>query len=113
MIAHCPIELKRSDFDFALPPELIAQAPLAVRSASRLLLLDGEHGRWRDGQMRELPELLEPGDLLVFNDTRVLPARLAARKPTGGRIELLLERPIGAQLALWSSCATARRCGSE
>jgi S-adenosylmethionine:tRNA ribosyltransferase-isomerase len=100
VIAHCPIELKRTDFDFALPPELIAQEPLAVRSASRLLRLDAEHGRWHDGQMRQLPELLEPGDLLVFNDTRVLPARLAARKPTGGRIELLLERPIGERLAL-------------
>jgi S-adenosylmethionine:tRNA ribosyltransferase-isomerase len=99
VIAH-PIELKRTDFDYALPAELIAQQPLPQRSASRLLLLDAEHGRWRDCQMRELPELLEPGDLLVFNDTRVLPARLAARKITGGRIELLLERPIGERLAL-------------
>ncbi len=100
MIAHCPIELKRTDFDYALPPELIAQEPLAARSASRLLLLDPAHSRWRDGTMRELPQLLAPGDLLVFNDTRVLPARLAARKPTGGRIELLLERPIGERLVL-------------
>jgi S-adenosylmethionine:tRNA ribosyltransferase-isomerase len=100
VIAHCPIELKRSDFDYALPPELIAQEPLPVRSGSRLLLLDGAHVRWRDGAMRGLPELLTPGDLLIFNDTRVLPARLAARKPSGGRIELLLERSIGGRLAL-------------
>ncbi len=100
MIADCPIELNRTDFDYVLPPELIAQQPLAVRSASRLLLLDGAQRRWRDSAMRELPALLEPGDLLVLNDTRVLPARLAARKPTGGRVELLLERPLGERLAL-------------
>ena len=71
-----------------------------MRSASRLLLLDADHGRWRDEQMQQLPELLAPGDLLVFNDTRVVAARLIARKMTGGRIELLLERPIGERLAL-------------
>jgi len=100
VIARCPTELKRTDFDYSLPAELIAQQPLGERSASRLLLLDAEHGRWRDAEMRQLPALLEPGDLLVFNDTRVLPARLAARKPTGGRLELLLERPLGERGAL-------------
>ncbi|MGH8142249.1 MAG: S-adenosylmethionine:tRNA ribosyltransferase-isomerase, partial [Steroidobacteraceae bacterium] len=94
------MDLKRSDFDYPLPPELIAQAPLAQRSASRLLLLDGAHGSWQDRQLRELPQLLQPGDLLVLNDTRVLPARLALRKPTGGRLELLLERALGGQRAL-------------
>jgi S-adenosylmethionine:tRNA ribosyltransferase-isomerase len=106
-------DFKRSDFDYALPPELIAQAPLPQRSASRLLLLTAAaaargtagreaagRGAWQDRQLRELPALLQPGDLLVLNDTRVLPARLALRKPTGGRIELLLERPLGGRRAL-------------
>lgn len=87
-------ELNRSDFDFVLPPESIAQAPLARRSASRLLLLDGRTGQWRDHFFSDLPWLLEPGDLLVFNDTRVLPARLTAHKPTGGRLEVFLERGL-------------------
>jgi S-adenosylmethionine:tRNA ribosyltransferase-isomerase len=91
-------DLKRGDFDYSLPPELIAQAPLPERSASRLLHLEGEH--WRDLAMRDLPSLLRAGDLLVFNDTRVLPARLPARKPTGGRIEILLERALAGRRAL-------------
>ncbi len=93
-------ELQRGDFDYRLPPELIAQAPLPERSASRLLLLDGRSARWQDHLMSGLPALLQPGDLLVFNDTRVLPARLPARKPTGGRIEILLERALGPGRAL-------------
>jgi len=83
-----------------LPAQLIAQRPLAQRSASRLLVLDGASGCWRDAHIGALPALLEPGDLLVFNDTRVLPARLPARKPSGGRIELLLERPLAGTRAL-------------
>lgn len=92
--------MKKTDFHYDLPLELIAQAPLAERSASRLLLLDGEAGRWLDRHFRELPELLAPGDLLVFNDTRVLPARLFGRKPTGGAVEILLERVLGDHEAL-------------
>ena len=68
--------MKKSDFDFELPPELIAQVPLPQRSASRLLLLDVAAQSRQDRMFRELPEFLRPGDLLVFNDTRVLPARL-------------------------------------
>lgn len=79
-----------SDFDYELPPDLIADRPLADRSASRLL--DARAPRLADRIFRDLPELLSPGDLLVFNDTRVVKARLYARKPTGGRIELLVER---------------------
>jgi len=90
----------RAAYDYALPPELIAQRPLPERSQSRLLLLDGLQGAWHDLSMPALPRLLEPGDLLVLNDTRVLPARLAARKPTGGRLELLLERPLPGGRAL-------------
>ncbi|GIX24724.1 MAG: S-adenosylmethionine:tRNA ribosyltransferase-isomerase [Caldimonas sp.] len=81
-----------SDFDFALPPELIAQHPVPERSASRLL-----DGRWlppADRIFRELPQLLAPGDLLVFNDTRVIKARLFGRKPSGGAVEALVERVL-------------------
>ncbi len=92
--------LTRRDFDFELPADLIAQEPLAERSASRLLLLDGRSGGYQDRRMLELPSLLRAGDLLVFNDTRVVPARLMAAKPTGGKVELFLERPHGARRAL-------------
>jgi S-adenosylmethionine:tRNA ribosyltransferase-isomerase len=92
--------VRRTDFTYELPEELIAQQPLAERSASRLLTLDGASGALADRQMREFPTLLDPGDLLVFNDTRVIPARLYARKESGGRVELLLERPAGADTAL-------------
>jgi S-adenosylmethionine:tRNA ribosyltransferase-isomerase len=94
------MHLKRSDFDYRLPPELIAQAPLPQRSASRLLLLDGTAGRWQDHRFDELASLLRPSDLLVFNDTRVLPARLPARKSTGGRVEIFLERAVSPHRAL-------------
>jgi S-adenosylmethionine:tRNA ribosyltransferase-isomerase len=87
--------LKKSDFQFDLPAVLIAQAPLAERTASRLLVLDGNNGRVEDRQFRELPKLLRAGDLLVFNDTRVIPARLFGEKDTGGRIEVLIERVHG------------------
>ncbi|HEU4589955.1 MAG TPA: tRNA preQ1(34) S-adenosylmethionine ribosyltransferase-isomerase QueA [Steroidobacteraceae bacterium] len=92
--------MRRTDFTYELPEELIAQQPLGERSASRLLTLDGASGTLADRHVRDLPELLDPGDLLVFNDTRVIPARLFAVKDTGGRVELLLERPVGALSAL-------------
>lgn len=84
--------MRRTDFHFELPEELIAQHPLPERAASRLLCLDGASGRLADRRIRDLPELLNPGDLLVFNDTRVIPARLFGSKATGGRVELLVER---------------------
>ena len=83
--------MQRSDFFFELPTELIAQAPLAERAASRLLCLDRD-GRCADRGFRDLIELLRPGDLLVLNDTRVIPARLHGYKDSGGRIEVLVER---------------------
>jgi S-adenosylmethionine:tRNA ribosyltransferase-isomerase len=91
--------LSIDDFDYELPPELIAQHPSATRSGSRLLLLRGETRS--DHRFSELPQLLTPGDLLVFNDTRVIRARLFGRKETGGRIEVLIERllPEGEALA--------------
>ena len=84
--------MKKSDFHYALPEALIAQAPLAERSASRLLLVPPGDAAFADLGVRDLPSLLQPGDLLVFNDTRVIPARLFGTKATGGRVELLIER---------------------
>ena len=81
-----------SDFDFHLPPELIAQTPAPERSASRLL--DGRHSAFIDRSFKDLPGLLQPGDLLVFNDTQVVPARLFGEKPSGGQLELLVERVL-------------------
>ncbi|MDM0106769.1 tRNA preQ1(34) S-adenosylmethionine ribosyltransferase-isomerase QueA [Variovorax sp. J22R24] len=81
-----------SDFDFDLPPELVAQHPATERSASRLL--DGTADPTVDRIFRELPSLLRAGDLLVFNDTRVVKARLFGEKPTGGKLELLVERVL-------------------
>lgn len=84
----------RSDFHFHLPQELIAQYPLSERTASRLLSLDGVSGQLRDCQFVDLPRLLNPGDLLVFNNTRVIPARLFGNKETGGQVEVLVERVL-------------------
>jgi S-adenosylmethionine:tRNA ribosyltransferase-isomerase len=85
-------EFTLSDFDFALPPDLIAQQPATERSASRLL--DGRQAQPIDRIFNELPGLLQPGDLLVFNDTQVIKARLHGHKPTGGAVELLVERVL-------------------
>ncbi|MDD2925367.1 tRNA preQ1(34) S-adenosylmethionine ribosyltransferase-isomerase QueA [Rhodoferax sp.] len=82
-----------SDFDFDLPPALIAQHPAPERSGSRLL--DGTHATAVDRIFRDLPTLLQAGDLVVFNDTRVMNARLFGEKPTGGKLELLIERVLG------------------
>lgn len=92
--------MRRSDFHFELPPELIAQVPLAVRSASRLLVLDGASGAIADRRFADLPGLLRAGDLLVFNDTRVVAARVFGVKPSGGRVELFLERALDTRRAL-------------
>lgn len=92
------MSLTLDDFDYDLPPELIAQAPLAERSASRLLVVDGE--ALHDQAFADLPGWLRPGDLLVFNDTRVIHARLHGIKDTGGQVEVLVERAIGPHEAL-------------
>src|SRR6266542_2138875 len=81
-----------SDFDYELPPELIAQAPAGSRSASRLLHVDG--AKVCNRAFADLPELLAPGNLLVFNDTKVIRSRLHGRKDSGGKVELLLERIV-------------------
>jgi S-adenosylmethionine:tRNA ribosyltransferase-isomerase len=90
----------RSDFHYELPDELIARHPAARRSDSRLLHLDGRDGALADLRFVDLPRLLRAGDLLVFNDTRVIPARMHGHKSTGGKVELLLERVVGGQRAL-------------
>jgi S-adenosylmethionine:tRNA ribosyltransferase-isomerase len=123
--------VQRHDFAYDLPPELIAQTPLAERSASRLLVLDqaftrgdalseataatrgsdasvpdvsrstsSERSLPRDLTMRDFPSLLRPGDLLVFNDTKVVAARLVGTKPSGGRVEIFLERVVGTEEAV-------------
>jgi len=92
--------LKKSDFHYDLPHELIAQTPLAQRSASRLLVIDAPAKAFADRQFTDLVDYLHPGDLLVFNDTRVLPARLYGRKQTGGAVEILIERVTGTHTAV-------------
>ena len=92
--------MKLSDFDYELPPALIAQHPASERAASRLLHLDGRSGELADRQFRDLPNLLEAGDVLVMNDTRVIKARLTGRKETGGRVEVLVERVLDHERAL-------------
>ena len=92
------MSLTLADFDYPLLPDRIAQAPLPDRAASRLLVLQGD--RITDSVVRELPRWLQPGDLLVFNDSRVIHARLFGTKATGGRVEVLVERVIGASEVL-------------
>ncbi len=92
--------MRRADFGFELPEELIAQYPTARRGDSRLLQLSRRDGALHDLHFSDFPGLLAPGDLLVFNDTRVIPARLLGHKASGGKVELLLERLLDRQRAL-------------
>ena len=102
-----------SDFDFLLPPELIAQAPPAVRGGSRMLQVDRRTGTWVDREFTDLPTLLQPGDLLVLNDTRVLPARLFATRAglrtqagspnPAGQVEVLLTEQIDSENGVWKA----------
>ena len=98
VLYHAPV--RTDDFDYHLPEDRIAQRP-APRGASRLLLLDRGRSGVEHRAVAELADLLEPGDLLLLNDTRVIPARLHARRPTGRRFELLLLRPLDAEA--WES----------
>ena len=84
--------MRVDEFDFTLPSELIAQYPLAKRSASRLLCLDRKTGQTEHHPFTQLLDFIQPDDLLVFNDTKVIPARLYAHKSTGAQVELLIER---------------------
>ena len=87
--------MKKSDFHYDLPEQLIAQAPLRQRSASRLLVVDAATKTFADRRFTDLVDYLRAGDLLVFNDTRVIPARLFGRKETGGAVEIMIERISG------------------
>ena len=88
------------DFYFELPEELIASFPLKERSASRLLSLNGDSGELKHGEFRDVLQFIQPGDLMVFNDTRVIPARLFGQKASGGRVEVLVERVLDSKRAL-------------
>ncbi len=104
--------MRRADFSYRLPPELIARHPLAERSASRLLALDGATGALSDLGFADLPGLLAPGDLLVLNDTRVIPARLLGRKASGGACEILVERiPAPRRLLAQARASKGLRAG--
>jgi S-adenosylmethionine:tRNA ribosyltransferase-isomerase len=106
--------MRRDEFHYELPAELIAQSPLSERSDSRLLVVDPARGTLADRRFASLPELLDPTDLLVLNDTRVLPARLFGIKASGGRIEVLLERVLSPRRALVQIRASrAPRVGAE
>lgn len=96
-------DLRTSDFDFHLPPEQIAQAPVGERDRSRLLAVDRSTGELRHLRFAELAELVPPGDVLVLNETRVFPARLTGRRPGGGEAEVLLLHPSGEAPALWTA----------
>ena len=96
----CSRAMRRSDFQFELPAELIAQYPTEQRAASRLLHLQANTGQFVDRQFRDFPSLLQPGDLLVLNDTRVIPARLQGQKDTGGKVEVLVERLLAGDRVL-------------
>jgi len=92
--------MQTSDFDFELPPDLIAQFPPECRAQSRLLCLDGASGAMRDALFSDLPQFLRAGDVLVMNDTRVIKARLFGKKDSGGQVEVLVERVLGEHRAL-------------
>ncbi|MCX7123190.1 MAG: tRNA preQ1(34) S-adenosylmethionine ribosyltransferase-isomerase QueA [Gammaproteobacteria bacterium] len=92
--------MKLSDFDYDLPPERIAHYPLERRSQSRLMVLDQASGSIVHQHFYDLPQFLNSGDLLVFNDSRVIPARLLGRKQTGGKVEILIERILAPDLLL-------------
>ena len=92
--------MKKSDFNYELPAELIAQKPLQERSSSRLLCIDGVSGEMSDRQFVDFIDLIETEDLLVFNDTKVIPARLFGKKQTGGKVEILIERILDDHCAI-------------
>jgi len=84
--------MKTQDFNFSLPPELIAQFPITQRAGSRMLRLDGKKGALQDTIFVDLPKYMQPGDVIIFNDTRVIKARLFGAKESGGKLEIMVER---------------------
>src|SRR5438067_9311371 len=89
--------MRLADLDYVLPLELVAQEPPAERTDARLLVLDRGSGLVRHAGIADLPRLVRPDDLLVLNDTRVIPARVRGRRPSRARLELLLVRPLGGE----------------
>src|SRR5271169_949582 len=92
--------MKLAEFDYALPPQLIAQHPAKERTASRLLHLDGRNGAFRDLAFADLPGLVDARDLVVLNDTRVIKARLSGARASGGKVEFFVERVLGEREAI-------------
>jgi S-adenosylmethionine:tRNA ribosyltransferase-isomerase len=106
--------MRRQDFFYNLPDQLIANAPTAERRGSRLLCLDGPSGQLEHRQFPDLLDLLQPGDLMVFNDTRVIPARVFGHKASGGKVEILVERVLDQQRVLAHTRASkSPKPGSE
>jgi S-adenosylmethionine:tRNA ribosyltransferase-isomerase len=106
--------MKRTDFSYQLPPQLIAQYPLPERTDSRLLCLEGATGTLSHLQFTDILDLLSADDLLVFNNTRVIPARLWGQKATGGKLEILIERVTGSHSALAHvRCSKSPKPGTE
>jgi len=106
--------MKTRDFFYDLPERLIAQYPAKQRTDSRLLHIDKKHSSFEDRQFTDFPDLLKPNDLLVFNNTRVIPARLFGHKPTGGKVEILIER-ISSEFSALAHVRASKtpRIGSE
>lgn len=92
--------MRRQDFSYTLPEELIAKTPMAERTASRLMTLDGPTGAIQHRTFVDILSMVEPGDLMIFNDTRVIPARVFGKKETGGRVEVMVERVLDRQEVL-------------
>lgn len=106
--------MQRSDFHYTLPAELIAAYPLPERTGSRLLCLDGQDGSTAHRQFIDLQDILRSGDLLVFNNTRVIPARLWGQKPSGGQAEMLVERLLtDTEMLAHVRCSKSPRAGTE
>jgi len=101
--------VRTADFDYRLPPARIAQTPIEPRDAARLLVDRGPERPPEHGHVRDLPELLQPGDLAVVNDTRVLPARLHLQRASGGHVELLLLEPVDGSSETWEALARRAR----
>ncbi len=105
--------MNKSDFHYHLPPELIAQQPLAARGGSRMLIMDRQTGKLQDSRFSQFIDLLHPNDLLTFNDTKVIPARLFAHKQSGGKVEILIERLEGQQALAHIKASKTPKPGAE
>lgn len=101
--------MRLSDFDYGLPPELIAQEPLADRAGARMLVVDRARGQFFDEMFRSFPSFVRPGDCVVLNDTRVFPSRLFGEHERGGRVEVLLTEPLDAKCSTWNALARPAR----